>query len=145
MTATTWGVLVWLMTRTWGAYDSAGILKVDAITPMEYALSQLVVIARYLRLSYFPWGLNIDYGWTKAAVWPLPDAHGIHWLPTSVNWAEVAVPAVIVGVLLLLTAIAVFRSPAPANSKIAFWRGLDKDLLTSQALFASSPEYFSGA
>lgn len=119
--AATWGVLVWLMTRTWGAYDSAGILRVDEITPLEYAFSQLVVIARYLRLSFLPWGLNIDYGWTKAAVWPLPDADGIHWFPTAVNWAEVALPAVIVGVSLLFTVIAVFRSPAPGFLAGAFF------------------------
>ncbi|MGC3970338.1 MAG: hypothetical protein QM775_24300 [Pirellulales bacterium] len=35
--AGTWGMLYWLMSRTWNVYASAGILDHTRITPMEYA------------------------------------------------------------------------------------------------------------
>lgn len=109
----TWGMLYWLMSRTWGVYASAGILDAGRVTPMEYALTQPGVIARYIRLSLFPYGLNIDYAWPKAATWPLPDASGaITWLPTQIDWSAVIRGFAVVGGLLLLTLIAIFRAPA---------------------------------
>ena len=109
----TWGMLYWLMSRTWGDYASAGILDSGRVTPMEYALTQPGVIARYIRLALLPYGLNIDYAWPKAATWPLPDASGaITWLPSDVHWPAVTRGFAVVGGLVMLTFLAMFRAPA---------------------------------
>ncbi len=48
--------------------DSAGIatvgFSVREITPMQYLLTQPTVILHYLRLSFWPTPLCLDYGWT---------------------------------------------------------------------------------
>ena len=109
----TWGMLYWLMSRTWGVYASAGILDSGRVTPMEYALTQPGVIARYIRLALLPCGLNIDYAWPKAATWPLPDASGvITWVPSDINWSVIARGFAVVGGLMVLTLVAMFRAPA---------------------------------
>ena len=109
----TWGMLYWLMSRTWGDYASAGILDSGRVTPLEYALTQPAVIARYIRLALLPYGLNIDYAWPKAATWPLPDASGaIAWLPSGVHWPVVIRGFAVVGGLVMLTLVAMFRTPA---------------------------------
>ncbi len=109
----TWGMLYWLMSRTWGVYASAGILDSGRVTPMEYALTQPGVIARYIRLALLPYGLNIDYAWPKAVTWPLPDASGaITWLPSDVDWSAIARGFAVVGGLMMLTFVAMFRAPA---------------------------------
>lgn len=112
--AGTWGMLYWLMSRTWGVYADAGILDESRITPMEYALTQPGVIARYMRLAVVPYGLNIDYAWVKAVTWPMADDAGrIAWLPTEIADAgALARSLAIVGGCLLLTLVAVFRAPA---------------------------------
>lgn len=64
----TWGVLVAtgigpgvLSTQTPGRSTVGFSFK--GITPVEYLLTQPVVIVRYLQLSFWPAGQTLDYGW----------------------------------------------------------------------------------
>jgi Tfp pilus assembly protein PilF len=78
-----------------------------------------------VRLALLPYGLNIDYAWQKACTWPLPDAAGtITWLPTEINGLGFARASAIVGGLLLLTLIALFRAPALGFLGGAFFTAL---------------------
>jgi protein O-mannosyl-transferase len=64
-----WGVAVGLMAATGSAYVRAGIGSVEGLTPLTYLLSQSAVILRYLRLSFWPTGLCLDYGWPLPRQW----------------------------------------------------------------------------
>jgi len=64
--ACTWGLLAFLMLSKSSTYVSAGALVVEGVSPLQYALSQPGVILHYLRLSFWPWGQCIDYGWPVA-------------------------------------------------------------------------------
>jgi len=64
--ACTWGLLAFLMLSKSSAYVSAGALVVQGVSPLQYALTQPGVILHYLRLSFWPWGQCIDYGWPIA-------------------------------------------------------------------------------
>ncbi|MGO9916904.1 MAG: tetratricopeptide repeat protein [Isosphaeraceae bacterium] len=75
-------VLVW----RWPMYVGGGIGTVKGISWWQYAASQPGVILHYLRLSVWPAGQCIDYGW--------PVAHGT---------AEMVVPALTIGVLVACT------------------------------------------
>jgi Flp pilus assembly protein TadD len=70
--AATWGVLGWLGAGS-GRALSAGFSAHDS-DPWVYLLNQTQIIARYLRLAFWPAGLAIDYGvprsLTLANVWP---------------------------------------------------------------------------
>ncbi|MFQ5428681.1 MAG: tetratricopeptide repeat protein [Phycisphaerae bacterium] len=68
---------------------------VPGITPIEYALTQAQVIPRYLRLSLWPAGQTIDYGW-----------------PIVRSWREAALPGMIVLGLLAATGWALWKQPA---------------------------------
>lgn len=68
-----WIWLAFLVTQM-GDYGK-GAIKVDGITPLDYAMSQPGVILHYLRLCFWPIGQNLDYGWQvpqslSAVVWP---------------------------------------------------------------------------
>jgi hypothetical protein len=111
--AGTWSLLFWLMARFWGAYAAENVFTAGRVTPAEYGLTQLGVIARYLRLALVPYGLNIDYGWQTAATWRLPAADGSGtWLPTAVDAPALARSLVVVGGSLLFTVLLLFRAPA---------------------------------
>ena len=62
------------------------------VTPTEYLLSQPGVILHYLRLSFWPHPLCLDYGW--------PVAHA---------WYEIAIPGLLVGGLIVGTLWALLR------------------------------------
>jgi len=68
---------------------------VQDITPWQYLGTQAGVILHYLRLSFWPHPLCLDY----------------HW-PIAATPAEVAVPGVVVALLLGLTGWALVRRPA---------------------------------
>jgi protein O-mannosyl-transferase len=68
-TFSSWGVAACLIAVTGSAYGKAGIGAVDGATPLTYLLSQSGVILRYLRLSFWPSGQCIDYGWPIADEW----------------------------------------------------------------------------
>lgn len=56
-----WGLMLGLMLATGSAYAKAGIGSVEGIGPVRYALSQSGVILHYLKLSFWPHGLCLDY------------------------------------------------------------------------------------
>ena len=76
------------------AHISAGF-QMLGIARMDYAVTQLGVILHYLRLSFWPAGLCLDYNWQAAK-----------------GLAEILPGAVAVGVLLTATAAALARRPA---------------------------------
>lgn len=108
------GVAVGLMLWIGEAYRDAGILDTRRITPMEYALTQPGIILRYLRLTFFPYGLNIDYAWPKAVTWPWPTQEDprIIWWPTEADWGAVLRPLTVLVGVLMLTVILMIRRPA---------------------------------
>src|SRR4029453_9133238 len=66
-----------------------------AVRPWTYLLNQVEMIARYLRLSFWPSPLVLDYG-----------------LPRPLSLENVAGTAIVVVVLLVATAVALVRWPA---------------------------------
>ena len=89
----TWLVLVALL---WSSPrgDSAGFAGAS-VSPWTYLLNQSVMIARYLRLTFWPAGLVLDYG-----------------EPAHVTFAQVAPYAIAVTALLAATIVALVRMPA---------------------------------
>jgi Flp pilus assembly protein TadD len=90
--ASTWLVIAALVAtapRTAVAGFSSGV------SPWTYLLNQAPMIVHYLRLAVWPESLVAFYGW-----------------PMPVTLAEVAAPAAVVLTLILLTAVALWRSPA---------------------------------
>jgi protein O-mannosyl-transferase len=90
--AATWGLLAALVASA-PRNLSAGFTAHDA-DPWTYLLNQAVMITRYLRLSVWPRGLVLYYGW------PLP-----------LTLADVLPQALFVLGLLALTAVALYRRP----------------------------------
>ena len=66
-----------------------------AVSPATYALNQAQMIVRYLSLSFWPRALVLDYG-----------------VPQPRHIADVAPQLAVIGVLLTLTVVALFRWPA---------------------------------
>jgi Flp pilus assembly protein TadD len=89
----TWVILIALL---WSSPrgDSAGFAGAS-VSPWEYLLNQSVTIVRYLRLSFWPRDLVIDYG-----------------EPAHLAFAQVAPYFVAVAALLLATIVALVRAPA---------------------------------
>ena len=73
---------------------SAGF-QMSGIAPMDYAVTQLGVILHYLRLSFWPAGLCLDYYW-----------------PLAKGLADILPGAVVVGALVAATAAALALRPA---------------------------------
>src|SRR6185436_9210302 len=91
--ASTWVILAATVHAARAHQESAGF-HLTEMTPLGYLLSQFEVIVYYLRLSVWPYGLCIDYGWPLAT-----SASGI-------------VPfALVIGGLGLLTLLALKRRP----------------------------------
>jgi tetratricopeptide (TPR) repeat protein len=91
----TWGILVWCMLRTQIEYSKGNIAFVEGLTPLSYLLSQAGVITHYLRLSVWPFGQCLDYGW-----------------PVAETAREIIPPLLFIGALAIATVWAVFRHPA---------------------------------
>jgi len=84
-----WAMYVGLI-ATWGILVATGVVRgvlfppsgsandvgfgYHAVSPMRYALTQSEVLLHYLRLSIWPSGLCLDYGWSAVSgfqdVWP---------------------------------------------------------------------------
>jgi protein O-mannosyl-transferase len=90
----TWGVLAWAMLRSHAEYEMGNIGAVKGITPLEYLLSQAGVITHYLKLSIWPYGQCLDYGW-----------------PVSRTAREIVPPLFFIGFLFAATVWAIFRHP----------------------------------
>ncbi len=95
--AATWLIQVLLISRT-----SYGDLK--GLSPPAYLFTQPSVIARYLRLTFWPHPLCIDYGW--------PPAAGI---------GDILLPAILIGGLLWLTAYGLWKKPALGFAGVWFF------------------------
>src|SRR6185295_11302520 len=90
----TWGILAWLMLSNPADYGPAGVLKVEGVSKMQYAVSQPGVILHYLRLVFWPYPLCLDYGW-----------------PIAVDPGHIATASLAVGALVGLTAWSAWRWP----------------------------------
>ena len=93
--AATWLILAVLLARS-PAGASAGF-GMSKVTPWQYALTQFGVVAYYLRLSFWPHPLCLDYGW--------PIAKGL---------TEVLLPATLIVFLLGLILWLLWRKSAAA-------------------------------
>jgi protein O-mannosyl-transferase len=91
----TWSILAWAMLRSRTEYEAGNIGTVKGVTPVDYLLSQAGVITYYLRLSVWPYGQCLDYGW-----------------PVARTAGEIVVPLLFVATLIVATALAIFRHPA---------------------------------
>ena len=90
----TWSILVWCMLRTQIEYSTGNIAFVKGLTPLSYLLSEAGVVAHYLRLSIWPYGQCLDYGW-----------------PVAKTADKIIPPALFLGFLFLATVWAIFRHP----------------------------------
>src|SRR5215475_2904731 len=88
--ALTWLELAVLM-RLWPRSTVGG----TGVGPVTYALNQAQMIVRYLSLAFWPRALVLDYG-----------------VPQPRHFADVVPQLVVIGVLLTLTVVALFRWPA---------------------------------
>lgn len=89
--ASTWLILAALMAP--GPRSSSTGFGLATVTWWEYARSQFGVVAHYLRLSVWPSGLALDYGW-----------------PVAQGWREILPPMAFVGALAALTAVGLARN-----------------------------------
>jgi Flp pilus assembly protein TadD len=64
--AGTWAMLAYHIISSG---DRGGSVGFSTGAPMQYALTELGVIAHYLRLVLWPTGLVLDYGWPAATNW----------------------------------------------------------------------------
>jgi tetratricopeptide (TPR) repeat protein len=92
--AATWLLVVPSLLSPSGAQHVSAGFQMTSISPMEYAVTQLGVILHYLRLSFWPAGLCLDYHW--------PQAKGL---------ADILPGAVVVGALAAATAAALALRP----------------------------------
>jgi tetratricopeptide (TPR) repeat protein len=75
--------------------DTQAVFSLTKVTPFVYAETQAGVLLHYLRLSFWPVGLCLDYMW-----------------PPAKNLEEILPGALVVGALLGVTLWAWFRRPA---------------------------------
>jgi tetratricopeptide (TPR) repeat protein len=100
--AATWGLLAVPLKAALGGKVTIGPLETigqagfgfQQITPLEYARSQPGVLLHYLRLSFWPHPLCLDYAW-----------------PVAQEWQAILIPGLVVAGLLLLTLWALWRRP----------------------------------
>jgi tetratricopeptide (TPR) repeat protein len=97
--AATWGILAALMIA--GPRSRTAGFGLDT-TPFQYAQAQCGVVLHYLRLTFWPHPLVLDYAW------PLPD-----------SLAKVLIPAT--GILVLLGATIVALRYRPAVGFLGVW------------------------
>jgi tetratricopeptide (TPR) repeat protein len=79
----------------WSMYVGGGIGTVEGVSWWQYAVSQPGVLLRYLRLSLWPAGQCLDYGW-----------------PVAQGRAEIVVPALAVGTLVACVLWCALRRPS---------------------------------
>jgi len=91
----TWILVALLMFGRWVDFLRGDVLFVKNISPLRYAMTQPGVILHYLRLTFWPDELCLDYGW-----------------PAAQAANEIVPQALAVGALLALTAWSAYRWPA---------------------------------
>lgn len=77
-------------------YAAGGIFDPEKMSPLTYALTQPEVICRYLRLTFWPRGLCLDWAWPPAdtATRIVPPLLALLALLGFTAWAAVRLPAV---------------------------------------------------
>jgi tetratricopeptide (TPR) repeat protein len=93
--AATWLLLIPSFAPQANAQHASAGFQVGGVTWMSYAVTQLGVILHYLRLSFWPAGLCLDYNW-----------------PVAKSAAAILPGAVVVGALFAATAAALALRPA---------------------------------
>ncbi len=96
-----WCVLGWLLAGS-PRPESAGAAL--PFGPIAYLRTQAEVILHYLRMSFWPDPLILDYNW-----------------PISSSWRDSAIQITVMAALLALTLVVWFRSPAAALPAVAFF------------------------
>jgi hypothetical protein len=91
--AGTWGVLAGLMFATRADYASLGVIV--GLSPLEFIQTEPGVILHYLRLSFWPDPLCLDYAW-----------------PVARTAGEIVPPVLAIAALVGLTAWSAWRWPA---------------------------------
>ncbi|MHC4469746.1 MAG: tetratricopeptide repeat protein [Planctomycetota bacterium] len=97
----TWCLLAWLVASSVGRGATAGFDT--GVSPWAYAVTQLVAVARYLRLSLWPDALTFDYGGTLAR-----------------TAAEIIPAAVVVAAVLAAIVLTIGRRPTIGFLGVAF-------------------------
>ncbi len=123
--AGTWAVVVPSIIKAFTGASGAGF-GLDVVTPIEYAASQFGVICHYLRLSFWPSPLVIDYGW-----------------PVARSAGEIVPYALVVGLGVLATGVALWKRPAWGYLGLVFFLVLAptstilpiEDLATEQRMY----------
>ena len=92
--AGTWGILAGLMLNV-THYEHSGVLIVQGVTPLDYALTQPGVLLHYLKLCFWPSELCIDYAW-----------------PLAKSFGQIVPPGLALVALLAATLWCLFRRPA---------------------------------
>jgi tetratricopeptide (TPR) repeat protein len=92
--AATWALPAWMILSPGTRQPVSAGFRMPGIAPMDYAVTQLGVILHYLKLSFWPAGLCLDYNWQRAK-----------------GLAEILPGAVVVGALLAATAAALALRP----------------------------------
>jgi tetratricopeptide (TPR) repeat protein len=100
--ASSWILLVWLV-----AHQSRGAsvgMHLEDLSPLDYARTQIAVVAHYLRLAFWPRPLVLDYRW-----------------PTVRQLSAVVPQALLLGILLAAALWAVRRAPRWSCLGIGFF------------------------
>lgn len=100
----TWGLALGPMIATGDAYGKSGIAEVPGLTPWTYLISQSGVLLRYLRLTVWPSGQCLDYGW-----------------PPAENWDQYVPQGIIILSLFIATCVGVYRGRTWSFPAAAFF------------------------
>jgi protein O-mannosyl-transferase len=89
--AATWLILARSILAAFGPHPASAGFAVPGLAPLVYARSELGVILHYLRLTLWPSGLCLDYGWpvARTAVQIVPGAIVVGGLLAATIWAVV--------------------------------------------------------
>jgi tetratricopeptide (TPR) repeat protein len=98
--AATWLALAWALRAGAGDWERSAGYGFQAVSALDYAMSQPAVIMHYLRLMVWPHPLCLDYAWPVGVSWP----------------ATVAV-----AVALAATGWSLWRRPAAGAVAALFW------------------------
>lgn len=100
--AATWAVLVLIMHSTSSGASAGAGLKL--FSWQQYSLTQFGVIMHYLRLAVWPAGLCLDYNW-----------------PIAQSTLDILLPGAAIVLLLILTALALWKKPAIGFAALMFF------------------------
>ncbi len=123
--AASWIVIGPSVLQAFTGADGAGFTT-QQVTPIEYAASQFGVICHYLSLSFWPSPLVLDYGW-----------------PVAKSAGEIVPYAIIIGLGVLATGLALWKRPAWGYLGLVFFLVLAptstilpiEDLATEQRMY----------